>query len=104
MIRVQVSASRFETNCRILTRFQGMQSAVTKTATRRVANGGKFANKKRRLKEKMSCQESSHLTDFHSLASALARFGKSWLRGYEPEGREFESPRAHHFSPAPSIT
>jgi len=35
-----------------------------------------FANKKRRVKEKMSCQGSSQVTDFASLASALARFGK----------------------------
>jgi hypothetical protein len=38
--------------------------------------GRSFANKKRRVKEKMGCQGSSQVTDCASLASALARFGK----------------------------
>ena len=47
-----------------------------------------FANKKRRVQEKMSCQGSSQVTDFASLASALARFGKV---GREATNQKVES-------------
>jgi hypothetical protein len=50
--------------------------------------GWQFANKKRRVKEKVSCQGSFQLADLTSLASALARFGKV---GREATNQKVES-------------
>jgi len=55
-----------------------------------------FANKKGRVKEKMSCQGSSQVTDFASLASALARFGKV--------GREATNQKVESSSPSGRTT
>ncbi len=46
------------------------------TVTLGVASGGNSQTKREEGRRKWSCQGSSQVTDFASLASALARFGK----------------------------
>src|ERR1700687_2662245 len=56
--------------------FEGARHRLSRNCHAKRGKWWQFANKKGRVKEKMSCQGSSQVTDFASLASALARFGK----------------------------